>query len=55
MEKTQIISIRNQTGAMATGPADIQMIIRKYYQQFYTYKVCNLGEMDHFLKKYKLP
>ena len=35
--------------------AEIQRIIRHYYQQLYANKMDNLEEMDKFLEKYNLP
>ena len=35
--------------------AEIQRIIRDYYQQLYANKMDNLEERDKFLEKYNLP
>lgn len=35
--------------------ADIKRIISEHYEQLYIQKVGNLGEMNKFLEKYKLP
>ena len=35
--------------------AEIQRIIRDYYEQLYGNKMDNLGEMDRFFKKFSLP
>ena len=35
--------------------AEIQRIIRDYYQQLYANKMDNVEEMDKFLEKYNLP
>ena len=35
--------------------AEIQRIIRDYYEQPYANKMDNLEEMDKFLEKYNLP
>ena len=35
--------------------AEIQRIIRHYYQQLYANKMDNLEEMDKFLEKYNFP
>ena len=35
--------------------AEIQRIIRDYYEQIYGNKIYNLEEMDRFLEKFNLP
>ena len=35
--------------------AEIQRIVRNYYEELYAKKFENLGEMDTFLEKYNLP
>ena len=35
--------------------AEIQIIIRDYYEQLYGNKIDNLEEMDRFLEKFNLP
>ena len=52
-EKTQINSIRNETGEVTTGTAEIQRIMRGYYKQLYANKMDNLEEMDKLLEKHK--
>ena len=54
-EKNQINKIRNEKGEVTTGNADIQRIIRYYYEQLYGNKMDNLEEMDRFLDKFNLP
>ena len=54
-EKNQINKIRNEKGEVATDSAEIQRIIRDYYEQLYGNKMDNLEEMDRFLEKFDLP
>ena len=54
-EKNQINKIRNEKGEVKTDNAEIQRIIRDYYEQLYGNKMDNLGEMDRFLENYNLP
>ena len=54
-EKNQINKIRNEKGEVTTNNADIQRIIRDYYEQLYHNKMDNLEEMDRFLDKFNLP
>ena len=54
-EKIQINKIRNKKGEVTTDNAEIQIIIRDYYEQLYGNKMDNLEEMDRFLEKFNLP
>ena len=54
-EKNQINKIRNEKGEVKTDNAEIQRIIRDYYEQLYGNKMDNLGEMDRFLENFNLP
>ena len=54
-EKYQINKIRNENGEITIDNAEIQRIIRDYYQQLYANKMDNLEEMDKFLEKYNFP
>ena len=54
-EKNQINKIRNEKGEVTTDNADIQRIIRDYYEQLYSNTMDNLEEMDRFLEKFNLP
>ena len=47
-EKNQINKIRNEKGEVTTDNAEIQRIIRDYYE-LYGNKMDNLEEMDRFL------
>ena len=54
-EKNQVNKIRNEKGEVKTDNAEIQRIIRDYYEQLYGNKMNNLEEMDRFLEKFNLP
>ena len=54
-QKKQINKIRNEKGEVTTDKAEIQRIIRDYYEQLYGNKMDNLKEMDRFLEKFNLP
>ena len=54
-ERNQINKIRNEKGEVTTDNAEIQRIIRDYYEQLYGNKMDNLKEMDRFLVKFNLP
>ena len=43
--------IRNEKGEVTTDNAEMQSIIREYYEQLYGNKMDNLEEMDRFLEK----
>ena len=47
--------IRNEKGEITTDNAEIQRIIRDYYEQLYVNEMDNLEEMDRFLEKFNLP
>ena len=47
--------VRNEKGEVTTDNAEIQRIIRDYYEQLYGNKMDNLEEMDRFLEKFNLP
>ena len=47
--------IRNVKGEVTTDNAEIQRIIRDYYEHLYGNKMDNLEEMDRFLQKFYLP
>ena len=50
-EKDQINRIINEKGEVTENNAEIQRIIRDYYEQLYGHKMDNLEEMDRFLEK----
>ena len=49
-EKNQINKTRNENGEVKTDKAEIQRIIRDYYEQTYGNKMDSLEEMDRFLE-----
>ena len=54
-EKNQFNKIRNEKGEVTTDNAEIQSIIRDYYELLYGNKMGNLEETDRFLEKFNLP
>ena len=54
-EKNQINKIRNDKGEITTDNAEIQRIMRDYYEQLYSNKIDSLEKMDRFLGKFNLP
>ena len=53
-KKNQINKIRNEI-EVATDNAEMQRIIRDYYEQLYGNKMDNLEEMNRLLEKFSLP
>ena len=53
-DKSQINKIRNEK-EVTTDNAEIQRIIRDYYEQLYGNKMDNLEETGRFLEKFNLP
>ena len=47
--------IRSEKGEVTRDNAEIQRIIRDYYEQLYGNKMDNLEEMDRLLEKFNLP
>ena len=54
-EKNQINKIRNEKAEVTADNAEIQRIIRDYYEQLYGNKMDNRQEMDRFSEKFNLP
>ena len=54
-EKNQINKIRNEKREVTTDNAEIQRILRDYYEQLYGSKMVNLEEMDRFSENFNLP
>ena len=53
-EKNQINKIRNKKREVTTDNAEIERIIRDYYEQLHDNKTDNLEEIDRFLEKFNL-
>ena len=45
----------NERGEITTNTAEMQTVIREYYEQLYANKLGNVEDMDKFLETYKLP
>uniref|UniRef100_A0A5F8H9U4 RNA-directed DNA polymerase n=1 Tax=Monodelphis domestica TaxID=13616 RepID=A0A5F8H9U4_MONDO len=54
-EEKQIHSIKDEKGDSTSNEEEIKAIIRNYFAQLYGNKYTNLGEMDEYIQKYKLP
>ena len=54
-EKNQINKIRNEKEEITTDNAEIQRIVRDYYEQLCGNKMDNLEEMNRFLEKFNFP
>ena len=52
--ENQINKIRDEKEEVTTDNAEIQRIIKNYYEQLYGNKMDNLEEMDRFLEKFNL-
>ena len=52
-EKNQINKLRNEKEEVTTANAEIQRIIRGYYEQLYVNKMDNLEEMDRKVQSSK--
>ena len=54
-KKNQINKIRNEKGEVTIDNAELQRIMRDYYEQLYGNKMDNLEEMDRVLEKFSVP
>ena len=54
-EKNLINKIRHEKGEVTTDNAEIQRIIRDYYEKLYGNKIDSLEETDRLLEKFNLP
>ena len=54
-EKNKINKIQNEKGEVTTNTAELQRILRDYYEHLYGNKMNNMEEMDRFLEKFNLP
>ena len=54
-EKNQTNKIRNEKGEVTIDNAEIQRIIRDYYELLYGNKIDSMEEMDRFLETFNLP
>uniref|UniRef100_A0A5F8GDB0 RNA-directed DNA polymerase n=1 Tax=Monodelphis domestica TaxID=13616 RepID=A0A5F8GDB0_MONDO len=54
-EERQINSIKDEKGDLTSNEEEIKAIIKNYFAQLYGNKYTNLGDMDEYLQKYKLP
>ena len=54
-ERVLINKIRNEKGKVTTDNAEIQRMMRNFYEQMYANKMDNIEEMDIFLQRNNLP
>ena len=47
--------IKDEKGDLTSNEEEIKAIIKNYFAQLYGNKYSNLGDMDAYFKKYKLP
>ena len=55
LEKSQINKTRNEKAEVTIDNAEIQRIIKDYFEQLHGSKMHNLEEMDRFLQEFNLP
>ena len=54
IEKTQINTIRNEKGNIATNATEIKRNVREYYEKLYANKLDNQEAMEKFLETHNL-
>ena len=54
-KEKKINKIRNKKGKVTTDNAEMESIIRDFYEQLYSNKMDNLEETDRFLEEFSLP
>ena len=54
-EENLISSIKDEKGDITSNEEEIKAIIKNYFAQLYGNKYNNLGDMDEYLQKFKLP
>ena len=54
-EKNQVNKIRNEKGEVTMDNAEIERIIRDYYEQLYGNTMDKLEKMNRFIEKFNLP
>ena len=53
--ENQIESVKDEKGDLTSNEEEIKEIVKNYFAKLYGNKYSNLGDMDKYLPKYKLP